>query len=289
MQRILCTLFAKKFFIFAMAIIWYDTIPRLSPLAEPLNRAGYLQGKTSTVDRLFDHLAFCWRVGSPEMKLKIRTRGREMIVTRPHCTLTLPGEHTVTTPLLPCNEFYFVFKNPDRLFGGLQPEREDFGLYFPEENSDFFFYLEQFMRLFDAPLSPSVCTQLDCLALAILSCTFYRGKRNDRPSPIEEIEGYIFNHYSDDLDLSALAKRFNLSFATFRRLWQMRNPDPPGITIRKLRDRHAKDLLSNRRLSIGEVAEMSGYPNIHYFSRFFRRMNNMTPSEFRARTQKSKD
>ena len=270
-----------------MAIIWYDTIPRLSSLMEPLNRAGYLPGKTITVDRLFDHLAFSWRVGAPEMKLAIRSRGRETVVTRPHCMLTLPGEHFVTTPLSPCNEFYFVFKNPDRMFGGRMPKREAFGLYFPPENSPFFVYLEQFMKLFNGPLSPSVCTQLDCLALAILGCTFYRDSMTERLSPIEEIEGYILNHYSDELDFPALARRFGLSFASFRRKWKERNPDPPGETVLKLRNRHACDLLRNRQLSIGEVAELTGYPDIRYFSRFFRRMNGMTPSEYRNQAEKT--
>lgn len=266
-----------------MPYIVYDSIPRLSPLAEPLAMAGWQPGKTSTIDRLYDHLAFSWRVGAPELKLKIRVRGRETIVTRPHCTLFLPGDYAVTMPQLPLNEFFFVFDHPDRLFGGLQPERDDFGLFFPPEDSPFFVYQEQFMKLYNKPVSPGVCTQLDCLALAMLSCTFYRGKSNERLSPFAEIESYIFSHYSEDLDLPALAKRFGLSFATFRRLWSLRHADPPGVTIQKLRNRYAKDLLCDRQLNIGEVAEMAGYPDIRYFSRFFRRMNGMTPSQFRSR------
>jgi YesN/AraC family two-component response regulator len=42
-------------------------------------------------------------------------------------------------------------------------------------------------------------------------------------------------------------------------------------------------------LSIGEVAELTGYPDIRYFSRFFRRMNGMTPSEFRSRMLKPEE
>ena len=271
-----------------MAIIWYDTIPRLIPTPEPLNRAGFLPEKTMPVDRVWDHMAFSWWEGAPKMELLVRMHGREAVFTRPHCRLCLPGEHIQTIPMVPCNEFYFVFKHPERLFGGRIPPRGDFGSYDPPANSPFFKYKTMFLELFNGPLSPSVCTQLDCLAMAILGCTFYRDSMTERLSPIEEIEGYILNHYSDELDFPALARRFGLSFASFRRKWKERNPDPPGETVLKLRNRHACDLLRNRQRSIGEVAEMTGYPDIRYFSRFFRRMNGMTPSEFRSRMQQEK-
>ena len=219
------------------------------------------------------------------MKLRVQTRGRETVVTRPHCMLCLPGEHFVTTPLEPCNEFYFVFEHPERLFGNRVPHREEFGFFFPLENSPFFDYMAMFLKLFRGPLSPGMCTQLDCLALAMLCVTFYSGQVAGRFSPIEEIEGYIFNHYSEELDFPALARRFGLSFSAFRRQWKERNPAPPGETVLKLRNRQAQDLLRNRQLSIGAVAELSGYPDIRYFSRFFRRMNHMTPSEFRRKIQ----
>ena len=270
-----------------MSIIFYDTIPRLIRGMEPLNRAGFLEQKTISVDRVYDHLAFSYIDGAPKMELLMRTRGRELLVTRPHCRLCLPGEHFITAPLVPCNEFYFVFTHPERLFGDRLPQRGDFGLFYPAENSPFFSYLAMFLKLFNGPLSPGICTQLDCLAMAMLSVTFYRDQSADRFSPIEEMEGYIRNHYCDELDFAALARRFGLSFSTFRRQWKERNSDPPGETVLKLRNRHACDLLRNRQLSIGEVAELTGYPDIRYFSRFFRRMNGMTPSEYRNQAEKT--
>ena len=136
--------------------------------------------------------------------------------------------------------------------------------------------------MFGGPVSPGICTQLDCLAMAMLGCTFYRGLSADRISPVEAIEGYINNHYTEEIDFEELAKQYGLSLSTFRRQWNRQKEETPGQMILRLRNRTALDLLRNRRFSIGEVAEFTGYPDIRYFSRFFRRMNNMTPSEFRS-------
>ena len=102
-------------------------------------------------------------------------------------------------------------------------------------------------------------------------------------SIIQEILSYINNHYTDEIDFEELAKQYGLSLSTFRRQWNRQKEETPGQMILRLRNRTARELLRNRQLSIGEVAELTGYPDIRYFSRFFRRMNHMTPSEFRSR------
>ena len=252
----------------------------------PLTRAGYLENKTTSVDRVFDHLSFSYRVGAPEMKLLVRTGGKEMVLTRPHCMLFLPGDHSVTVPLEPCNEFYFVFQHPERFLGDRKPLRGEFGELYPEADSLLFTYVNMFLKLFSGPVSPGICTQLDCLALAMLGCTYYRGLPVDRISPVEAIEGYINNHYAEDIDFEKLAKQYGLSVSTFRRQWNRHKEETPGQMVLRLRNRTALDLLRNRQLLIGEVAEMTGYPDIRYFSRFFRRMNNMTPSEYREKVIK---
>ena len=266
-----------------MSIIWFDTVQRLSSRVEPLNRAGYLSGKNYPVRRTFDHLAFSYRTGAPDLKIRICWRGRETIVSKAHCMLMLPGEEFVTEPLAPCDELYFVFMHPERIFRGKEPNRGDFGLLYPTDNSPFFSYIELFRQLLEYPVTPTLCTQLDCLALAILGCTFYNEDASSLQSPIEQIEGYINNHYSEDLDFAELAERFGISFTTFRRLWKSRHPLPPGATVMEMRNRHAREFLLNQQLSIGEVAVLSGYPDIRYFSRFVRRYNGVTPGEFRRK------
>ena len=268
---------------FVMSIIWFDTINRLSKQIEPLNRAGYLLNKNYPVERVFDHMAFSYRIGAPSMEFKITIKGKETIVRENHCMLMLPGDYCITEPLQPCNELYFVFEKPERLFFNIEPQRDEFGLFIPDSKSQFFEYEQLFRRLLTNPLTPALCTQLDCLACAMLGCTFYNGNTPVVQSPIEKIEGYINSHYSEDIDFVELSQRFGLSFTTFRRLWNSRHNQGPGATIIALRNRHAKEMLLNMQLSIGEVAALVGYQDTHYFARFFKRCNNLTPSEYREK------
>jgi len=273
--------FFKSISFFVMAIIWYDTSKRITLSIGPLTRAGFLENKTTSIDRVFDHLSFSYRTGAPDIKLLVRTRGKEMVVTKPHCMLFLPGEHAVTTPLMPCNEFYFVIQHPEQFLGGQQPSRDEFGVMYPEEGSPFFTYMKMFLQLFKGPVSPGICTQLDSLVMAMLGSTYYGIVSPNRMTPVEAIEGYINNHYTEDIDFEAVAAHYGLSFSTFRRQWKQYKEETPGQMVLRLRNRTALDLLRNRQLLIGDVAEMTGYPDIRYFSRFFRRMNNMSPSGYR--------
>ena len=264
-----------------MAIIWYDTIERSTLSMGPLTRAGFLENKTTSVDRVFDHLSFSYREGAPDMKFLVRIRGKEMVITKPHCMLFLPGEHAVTTPLLPCNEFYFVIQHPEQFLADQNILRDEFGVFYPEKDSPFFTYMKMFLQIFNGAVSPGICTQLDSLALAMLCSTCYGSASAPHVSPIDAIEGYINNHYSEDIDFEEVARHYGLSFSTFRRQWKLHKEESPGQMVLRLRNRTALDLLRNRQLLIGEVAAMTGYSDIRYFSRFFRRMNKMTPTEYR--------
>ena len=51
----------------------------------------------------------------------------------------------------------------------------------------------------------------------------------------------------------------------------------------------ARVLLRKGGLSIGQVAEAVGYPDIHYFSRLFKKMEGISPKKFSDSLAKSFD
>ena len=74
---------------------------------------------------------------------------------------------------------------------------------------------------------------------------------------------------------------FGFSYSTFQRYWKLKNPIPPRDFYHNLRNAKAIELLSSPRLSIGEVSVELGFKNQFYFSRFFRRMNGLSPRQWR--------
>ena len=55
--------------------------------------------------------------------------------------------------------------------------------------------------------------------------------------------------------------------------------------IQKSRMREARRLLLQSTLSISQIAETVGYPSFAHFSKQFKKMNGMTPNEYRKNNE----
>jgi two-component system response regulator YesN len=56
--------------------------------------------------------------------------------------------------------------------------------------------------------------------------------------------------------------------------------------VNSRRNEYAKSLLANITMSIEEISEQLGYTDYRSFHRIFKRMNSITPSEYRKRITK---
>ncbi|SFF27537.1 Cupin domain-containing protein [Paenibacillus algorifonticola] len=79
----------------------------------------------------------------------------------------------------------------------------------------------------------------------------------------------------------SLAKRLNLSVDHMAKLFKQIAGMPPSEFVQSIRHREARRLLRESGLSIESIGESVGYPDIHYFSRIFRRHEGISPREYR--------
>ena len=93
---------------------------------------------------------------------------------------------------------------------------------------------------------------------------------------------YAKTHFSQDITVKELAEKvlfMNPAYVSHLFVEKM------GISfstwLRELRMEHAKKLLTGSRLSITEVASMSGYNDTSQFIRIFRQETGMTPKKYR--------
>ena len=107
-------------------------------------------------------------------------------------------------------------------------------------------------------------------------------KNNVLQPALDEIE-YRF----DDLNLTNkhLAQRCGISEVYFRRLFREQTGTTPKQYVLNIRLQHAKRLLSETALSVGEIAERCGFSNPYHFSRTFREQTGTTPSNYRRQMQ----
>jgi AraC-like DNA-binding protein len=112
------------------------------------------------------------------------------------------------------------------------------------------------------------------------------GSRGDRASPgVDRIDRsilYMEQHLDQPLQVAKLAAMANVSASHFFALFKRRTGcSPIGFFIR-LRMRHACRLLRGTLMSVKEVAATLGYEDPFYFSRIFKSVVRVAPSEYRA-------
>jgi|GEM_PF-1459626 len=100
---------------------------------------------------------------------------------------------------------------------------------------------------------------------------------------IRVVKRYIREHYQEDISLSVLAELVNISPVYLSRLFKK----DEGINfldyLNQYRIEAAKKLLQDIHYNVIDVAELSGFHNTKYFSKIFKKVVGITPSEYRRR------
>jgi two-component system response regulator YesN len=103
---------------------------------------------------------------------------------------------------------------------------------------------------------------------------------------IRDIAAYLDAHYADEITLQDISSRFYLSREYISRKFKQEFGVNLSEYLSRLRIRQAKLLLLNPRLRLQQVAEMVGYHDEKYFGKVFKKLEGMTPGEYRkARTE----
>lgn len=257
----------------------------------PLVRMGTEYKKKHTVHRLFDHIALSilWGEG---MKVRLEDQYRTEEYSEPVCVIALPGDNRKMIPLEPFNEIFFVYGASmlQKVLPNLPDDPALFERVIPLKNVPTAFPLiHAFESLIHQELSPGFAGQMDLLASALLSATFRSPRKNiSREEKLMALfQSHIQLHYREDIDWEAMARQYGVGFQTFRKIWKAHSEIPPHRFVMELRSRDACYLLEDLSLPVQEIADMLGFPDLCYFSRFFRKMNGISPSEYRNGCRKN--
>ena len=106
--------------------------------------------------------------------------------------------------------------------------------------------------------------------------------RNQEPDGLmASAREYSKQNFQKDLALEEVARTVGISPYYFSKLFKEETGMNYTEYLTGIRIEKAKELLSNRELSIKEVCVDSGYGNPNYFSRIFKKWTGITPTEFR--------
>lgn len=98
---------------------------------------------------------------------------------------------------------------------------------------------------------------------------------------VHEIALYLQNHCSEPCSLNDIAAHFYISRPYLTRIFK----SITGFTVTEYlivcRIRRAKMLLKETNLSITDISAQTGFGNITYFEKVFKKMNDCTPFQYR--------
>lgn len=97
----------------------------------------------------------------------------------------------------------------------------------------------------------------------------------------EQIREYIETHYMEDICLQDVAVQFRYSDAYFCRFFKQNFDKNFIVYLSELRIEKAKELLADVTVNIKDIGQEVGYRDSSYFTKVFKRIVGVTPSEYR--------
>ncbi len=124
---------------------------------------------------------------------------------------------------------------------------------------------------------------IDNLKISLFERRISKGKTFEKQDErtISSITRYMQEHLCEEISLSILSKEFHLNPQYVSQLFK--NEIGVGFLtyLTNVRLEKAKKLLVSTSLSIAKVAEQCGYSDYRVFTKVFKKMEGITPSQFR--------
>jgi AraC-like DNA-binding protein/mannose-6-phosphate isomerase-like protein (cupin superfamily) len=106
----------------------------------------------------------------------------------------------------------------------------------------------------------------------------------DAEQKVTQCVVYMKQHLDQPLSVRALSALANLSPSRFTELFREQTGDSPHQYLQRLRVHQACQLLDSTNLSLKQIAAGLGYQDQFHFSRVFKAIQEMPPSDYRARS-----
>lgn len=122
------------------------------------------------------------------------------------------------------------------------------------------------------------------LIFIMLKRYFANATKSDNAHVVEEIDKatlYFNEHYSEDISIDEYAQNNHVSVSWFIRTFKQCTGSTPMQYILSKRIYNAEILLHDSTYNVTEIAEIVGYDNPLYFSRIFKKVKGISPSEYR--------
>lgn len=169
---------------------------------------------------------------------------------------------SLSNPILKCNA-------TQKVLFSLAP------IFTKKDNDEYITYFEVLSSIF---------TLFDSVTAPRKELSFF-----NQQSFIKEVKEYIqLKYLNPNLSVEELCQSMHISHSHLCRIFKEHEKISIVKYINSLKMNYARTLLTNTKYNVIEIAYMSGYKEYEYFLRLFKKMHNLTPSEYREKMQKSR-
>ena len=105
-------------------------------------------------------------------------------------------------------------------------------------------------------------------------------KQNEERAILLEAERYIDAHIDEPLTMERIAAASGMSASLLNRLFKQYTGFGVIGCLRRARIREACRMIRETDYNFTQIAEKTGFQSIHYFSRTFKQIEGMTPTEY---------
>jgi AraC family transcriptional regulator len=142
----------------------------------------------------------------------------------------------------------------------------------------------EWLRLFSTPLKETACAYrawIEVLLLFLLE----HSQTGQQPISIAKAADFIRENLDKGLQISDLAQLAGMAESGFRRLFEQVYHMSPKRYQQQCRMAEAKWLLNSSDKELNEIARQIGFERLHSFSQWFRKLEGMSPSQWRKNQQ----
>ena len=171
-------------------------------------------------------------------------------------------------------------------------EGTDFPFFHPDADrfDEMEFYARQLAECCKTPGNHCRKLGLFMVLLSLLTDAAAASAGEESAVPVldlPKLTAYMKNNFQRPVYLEELARLASVSNATLMRHFRASFGCTPMEYLRRLRLRHAAELLVNTTLAVKEIADLSGFPTEAWFFRAFRKNYGVSPAEFRKAREKN--
>jgi len=143
---------------------------------------------------------------------------------------------------------------------------------------------QSFIKLMQLMYTLSLEKQVRILS----STTFFKTDEEPDSRRVKKVLIYLEQNYKEEIRLSDLAELVGMSEAAFCRFFKKRTAKTLTDYLIYIRLGNATRMLVDTSHSISEISYLSGFNNLSYFNRIFKKHKGCTPKQFRENYSKTK-